>query len=61
MYTVGESDGNARVCVLTNIGHVNPLDVVITPVMNTSAENPAFGESKHALAIVLLLLLALNL
>ena len=46
MYSVDEDSGTVEVCVLTNIGHADPVEVVIEPVMKSGAENPA-GSNKN--------------
>ena len=45
-YNVDETDGKVEVCVLTNIGHTSPVDVVIKPwpVVKNGAEYPATGK-----------------
>ena len=41
MYSVNENDPTAEVCVVTNIGHTSPVEVVIVPQMKSTAEYPA--------------------
>ena len=42
-YDANEEDGTVEVCVITNIGHTSPVEVVIIPVVKDGAQYPATG------------------
>ena len=60
MYSAGESDGNAQVCVVTNTGHADSVDVVVMSVEKPTAANPASGKFKLTTTIICNFLLLLT-
>ena len=49
---MGESDGNARVCVVTSIGHAESVDVVVMSVEKAAAANPASRKFKVTTTVI---------
>ena len=49
VYSVDEDEGTVEVCILTNIGHADPVEVVIEPMMKPGAENPAESNKNYYL------------